>query len=82
VVGGVTSKTVAGAEHQPDSATYRCRACAQSWPCGPARTYLLATTPDPVQLAMRLWDELERAAGVLTDEPPVHLFERFLKWSR
>jgi hypothetical protein len=31
---------------------------------------------------MRLWAELERAAGVLFDESPAHLFERFLKWSR
>jgi hypothetical protein len=76
------SDTVAGAEHQPVAATYDCRACAENWPCAAARAYLLATTPDRVQLAMRLWDELEAAAGVLADEGPTHLFERFLKWSR
>jgi hypothetical protein len=78
----MTSETVAGADHRPDTATYDCRACGHKWPCAAARTYLLATTPDPVQLAMRLWDELEAAAGVLADEPPAHLFERFLRWSR
>lgn len=78
----MTSKPVAGAEHQPDPATYDCRACAQQWPCVPARKYLLVTTPDSTQLGMRLWDELVTAAGVLADEPPGQLFERFLGWSR
>lgn len=79
---GMTFKPVGGAEHQPDSATYDCRTCAQKWPCPPAREYLLATTPDSGQLGMRLWDELEAAAGVLADEPPGRLFERFLRWTR
>jgi hypothetical protein len=78
----MTPETATGAAHQPDSATYDCRVCVQKWPCAPARRYLLATTPDRVQLAMRMWDELESAAGVLGHEPPVHLFDRFLKWSR
>lgn len=78
----VTAETATGFEHQPDPETYDCRACRQKWPCAAARRYLLATTPDPIQLAMRLWTELERAAAVLVDHPPKQLFERFLKWSR
>ncbi|GIE35367.1 hypothetical protein Ait01nite_084120 [Actinoplanes italicus] len=71
-----------GADHQADPAGYDCRACEKPWPCDPAREYLLSTTPDPVQLNMRLWLELETAAGVLRHEPPAELFERFLKWAR
>jgi len=78
----MTAPPVAGGEHQPDAKTYDCRACAQQWPCDASRMYLMASTPDAVQLAIRLWDELERAAGVLFDVPPRLLFERFLKWSR
>lgn len=78
----MTPEPVGGAEHQPDPATYDCRACAQKWPCPPAREYLLATTPDSGQLGMRMWGELEAAARVLADEPPGRLFERFLGWSR
>ncbi|WP_433832280.1 hypothetical protein ACQP2E_15730 [Actinoplanes sp. CA-015351] len=69
-------------EHQPDKATYYCLNCDKDWPCDPAREYLLTSTPDPVQLAMRLRIELEDAAYVLAHEPPVVLFDRFLKWSR
>ncbi|MEU4557191.1 hypothetical protein AB0F72_02295 [Actinoplanes sp. NPDC023936] len=68
-------------DHQPDPSTYNCLSCAKEWPCDPAREHLKATTSDPVQLAMRLWDELEDAAHVLANEPPSVLFERFLKWT-
>ncbi|MBB2940622.1 hypothetical protein FB565_000326 [Actinoplanes lutulentus] len=69
-------------KHQPDRATYNCLSCDKAWPCDPAREYLVASTPDPVQLAMRLWMEIEDAAHVLADESPAALFERFLKWAR
>ncbi|GID51118.1 hypothetical protein Aca07nite_83930 [Actinoplanes capillaceus] len=70
------------AEHQPDPATYDCLACEKEWPCDPAREFLLLSTPDRVQLAIRMWTELEHAAGVLRAEPPSVLFERFLRWAR
>jgi hypothetical protein len=31
---------------------------------------------------MRMWDELERAAGSLADRHPAELFDRFLRWVR
>jgi hypothetical protein len=77
----VTADVSTGAEHQPDPATYACGACALPWPCAPARDYLIATTPDHVQLAMRMWDELERAARALADRHPADLFDRFLRWT-
>jgi hypothetical protein len=70
------------AGHQADPASYDCRSCELPWPCEPAREYLLSTTPDAVQLGIRLWVELEQAAGVLRHEPPSALFDRFLKWAR
>jgi hypothetical protein len=76
------SAGVTGAGHQPDPATYDCLSCEKPWPCDPAREYLLLSTPDLVQLNVRLWLELETAAGVLGHEPPAVLFERFLKWAR
>ncbi|GIE29400.1 hypothetical protein Ait01nite_024450 [Actinoplanes italicus] len=75
-------KPATGAEHQPDPATYDCRSCDRTWPCDPAREHLLSTTPDAVQLGIRLWAELENAAAVLRHEPPSVLFERFLSWAR
>jgi hypothetical protein len=71
-----------GAGHQPDQATYDCVACEKPWPCDPARTHLLGNSRDAVQLSMRLWTELEHAAGPLRNEPPSALFDRFLKWAR
>jgi hypothetical protein len=71
-----------GAEHRADSATYDCLACEKAWPCDPAREYLLVSTPDAVQLSIRMWMELEKAAGVLQCEPPGVLFDRFLRWAR
>jgi hypothetical protein len=76
------ARPVNGAGHQPDQATYDCVACDKPWPCDPAREHLLGSTPDAVQLSMRLWTELEHAAGPLRHELPAVLFDRFLKWSR
>jgi hypothetical protein len=75
----MTAEVGAEAEHQPDPLTYACSACTLPWPCAPARDYLVATTPDRVQLAMRMWDELEKVAG-LADQHPADLFDRFLRW--
>jgi hypothetical protein len=74
--------TTTGVDHQPSPATYDCRSCERPWPCDAAREYLASTTPDTVQLGMRLWVELEQAAAVLRHEPPAVLFDRFLKWAR
>jgi hypothetical protein len=70
------------ADHQPDPASYDCRSCERPWPCDPAREHLISTTPDAVQLGIRLWMELEHAAAVLRHEPPSVLFDRFLRWAR
>ncbi|GIE80926.1 hypothetical protein Aph02nite_68760 [Actinoplanes philippinensis] len=77
----MTDPLAAGAAHQPDPATYACLACTLPWPCTPARDYLVASTPDRVQLAMRMWDELEKVAG-LDGQHPADLFDRFLRWMR
>jgi hypothetical protein len=73
---------VNGTGHQPDRGTYDCVACEKPWPCHPAREHLLGSAPNVAQLSMRLWTELEQAAGPLRHEPPAVLFDRFLKWAR
>jgi len=37
---------------------------------------------DRVQLAMFMWDMLERSAQDLAHGPSSELFERFIKWTR
>ncbi|MEU4560576.1 hypothetical protein AB0F72_19545 [Actinoplanes sp. NPDC023936] len=68
--------------HLPDRATYDCVRCNQEWPCETAREYLKESTPDPVQLAIRLWVELDEAVLVLSQQAPAALFQRFLRWAR
>lgn len=68
-------------EHTPDRPTWNCRNCRAPWPCPPARTRLMAEL-DSIALAMYAWICLEEAAGDLTTATPVHLFQRFLHWTR
>ena len=68
-------------EHHADRTSWNCQVCGEPWPCAPAREQLEATH-DRVSLAMRMATELFDAAGVLHDEPPGALFDRFLLWTR
>lgn len=79
---GMTTYRAAGAEHKPDPSTYLCCECAEPWPCTLATEYLIVSTPDRLQLALRMWKELNQAIDVIGDLPPAELFRRFLRWVR
>ena len=76
----MTADMDSDADHTADPWTYLCCVCAEPWPCPQATEYLINSTPDRVQLAIRMWEELDRAIEVLGYLPPAELFRRFLKW--
>jgi hypothetical protein len=73
-------------EHTALPPTWLCRACAQPWPCGPARLSLLHEYGhDRVGLLVYLASLMAVAREHLADldqgNAP-HLEERFLRWVR
>ncbi|SCE84251.1 hypothetical protein GA0074695_1538 [Micromonospora viridifaciens] len=73
--------------HLPLRPLWLCRACAQPWPCGPARLALLAEyegarTALIVYLAACREEAREQLAKLNTSEPPPELTGRFLAWAR
>lgn len=67
-------------DHVAGRPGWDCLECQKPWPCDPAWEHLAATL-DRVQLAMTMWDHLERAAGDMPVGPPGELFDRFLRWT-
>ncbi|SDX90401.1 hypothetical protein SAMN05444365_10111 [Micromonospora pattaloongensis] len=78
----------AGAPHGPDRPSWRCRACAHPWPCGPAKLDLVRTyAGDPVGLCVYLCAQLHDAVADLCAADPAGqpdagaLFTRFIGWA-
>ncbi|MEU4623394.1 hypothetical protein AB0G04_25910 [Actinoplanes sp. NPDC023801] len=66
--------------HVPHRSSWDCLACAEPWPCDPAREELM-TEMDTVRLATYMWEQLEEAVRGLPPTPAVETFERFIKWT-
>jgi hypothetical protein len=69
--------------HRPIRPTWRCKDCAETWPCAPARQALLREYADTrVQLALDLARDFGDAVTDLPGEPVPELYVRFLGWIR
>lgn len=74
-------------EHTPLRPSWECRACGQTWPCGPARESLTAeAAADGLggrsSLAMLMWGYLEDYALDVGPGPLGEAFDRFIAWTR
>lgn len=66
--------------HTPDRPSWRCRNCADPWPCDRARNDLTAKM-DRVALATHMWAQLDDYARDLPNGSPTELFDRFIHWT-
>jgi hypothetical protein len=74
------------ASHLGDRPSWDCHACAQPWPCAPAKDELLHEFQrHPSSLAIYMSSYMCEAMNDLTahgEAPPPDLYERFLAWVR
>jgi hypothetical protein len=67
-------------DHIAERPSWRCRTCADPWPCDSAR-HDLSGRMDRVALATHMWAQLDDAANDLPAGPPAELFDRFIRWT-
>jgi len=73
-------------EHRGDRPTWTCPACAQPWPCAPAKAQLIAEfRRRPSSLTIYMSACMGEALNDLAtpgEAPPDDLYERFVAWIR
>ncbi|MFY1638299.1 hypothetical protein ACN27F_34280 [Solwaraspora sp. WMMB335] len=79
----MSATTAAGgtAEHLAQRPSWRCRVCADPWPCRTAREQLVHAY-DRIGLCLYLADRLIDAVADGLGPSPAGLYHRFLGWAR
>lgn len=79
----VLDDRVDGDAHQPGRPGWDCHACAEPWPCAPAKVRLSeAYGRDRIGLRMYMAALYEQALDELLMWPAADVFARFVGWAR